>query len=88
MIQTLFLYDLRHVTPFVYEYIHPFTAPWATTYLFIAVPIIFLMGGRMEPVTELIEYVGVTIGILGAGGVWTMFGVLAYNIVDWLRHRI
>ncbi len=72
-------------TLFLDEYGYRFTIPGGETYLFIAVTIFFLMGGRMEPVTELIKSIGMITGILGTMGVWTVFGILAYGIVYRLR---
>ena len=54
------------------------------TFLTFAVVTSVLMGGRMEPVTEFIEYTAVIIGFIGTGVVWTLFAIFVHSILAWL----
>ena len=54
------------------------------TFLTFAVVTFALMGGRMEPVTEFIQYTGRIIGFVGTGVVWALFAIFVHSILAWL----
>ena len=54
------------------------------TFIIFAVATFVLMGGRMEPVTEFIQYTGIIIGFVGTGVVWTLFAIFVHSILAWL----
>ena len=54
------------------------------TYLIFAISTFVLMGGRMEPVTEFIQYTGRIIGFVGTGVVWALFAIFVHSILAWL----
>ena len=54
------------------------------TFLAFAVSVSVLMGGRMEPVTEFIGYLGAAIGFVGTAAVWALLAVFVHGIIAWL----
>ena len=63
---------------------HRTVLPGGEAFFIFSVLTFALMGGRMEPVTEFIQYTGFIVGFVGAVGVWTLPALFIHNILSWL----